>query len=218
MTLRVDPQSGGRTSLDDRFDATLRAARAGAEQAWTLLYQDLAGPLLGYLTAQGARDPEDLVGEVFLQVVRDLDRFEGDEAGFRSWVFTIAHRRLIDARRAVGRRPSQPASDAELEAVLPPSTTEPDALERLSTEQVHRLLEQLTDDQREVLVLRLVAGLRAGEIAEITGRPPDAVKALQKRGIRRLRTVLERSAAAPPGQQQGKNGSQNPSPPGGRQR
>ena len=155
---------------------------------------------------------------MLLQVVRDLDRFEGDEAGFRSWVFTIAHRRLIDERRAVGRRPSQPASDEELEAVLPPSSTEPDVLERLSTAQVQRLLEQLTDDQREVLVLRLVAGLRAGEIAEVTGRPPDAVKALQKRGIKRLRAVLERAATTPTDQAPRKNRSQNPSPPGGRQR
>jgi len=179
-----------------------------------VLYRDLAGPLLGYVTARGARDPEDLVGEVLLHVVRDLDRFEGNEAGFRSWVFTIAHRRLIDARRALDRRPSQPASDEELEAVLPRSSTEPDVLERLSTERVLRLLGQLTDDQREVLVLRVVAGLRAGEIAEVTGRQPDAVKALQKRGIRRLRAVLRRSVTIPTDQAPKTNRSQNPSPPG----
>lgn len=151
-------------------------------------------------------------------MVRDLERFEGDEAGFRSWVFTIAHRRLIDARRAFGRRPSQPASDDELEAVLPRSRTEPDVLERLSTEQVMQLLERLTEDQREVLVLRLVAGLRASEIAAATGRPTDAVKALQKRGIKRLRAVVEGSAAARADHPPRKNRSQNPSPPGGRRR
>jgi RNA polymerase sigma factor (sigma-70 family) len=52
-------------------------------------------------------DPDDLVGEVFLQVVRNLDTFTGDEAGFRSWLFTIVHRRVLDARRRARRRPEE---------------------------------------------------------------------------------------------------------------
>lgn len=133
---------------------------------------------------------------MFLQIVRDLDGFEGDEAGFRSWVFTIAHRRSIDALRASTRRPVADTSDTQLEAALPPVTTEPAAMERIGTDEVLALLDRLTDDQREVLVLRLVAGLRASEIAAVTGRPRDAVKALQKRGIHRLRTLLAAPEAA----------------------
>ena len=55
--------------------------------------------------ANGAPDPEDVLGEVFLQVARDISTFDGEETGFRSWVFTIAHHRLIDARRHTARRP-----------------------------------------------------------------------------------------------------------------
>lgn len=178
-------------TLGSAFVATLRAARAGSDEAWARLYDDLAGPLLGYLRSQGARDPEDLLGEVLLQLVRDLDGFDGDEDGFRAWVFTIAHRRLIDDRRARGRRPLALTTDAHLEEALPPATTEPEALEQLGTEEVLGLLAELTDEQREVLVLRLVGGLRAGEIAAVTGRGTAAVKALQKRGLRRLRTLLD---------------------------
>jgi RNA polymerase sigma factor (sigma-70 family) len=179
----------------------LRAARAGDEAAWARLYDGLAPGLLGYLRGQGAPDPEDLVGEVMLQVVRRLDTFSGGEGGFRSWVFTIAHNRLIDARRSRARRPEELTPTDELEPDLPPVDGEPEALAALGTEEVVALLDQLTDDQREVLLLRLVGGLRLAEIAEVTGRPRQAVKSLQKRGIEQLRRLV-RSAdggAPPPG-------------------
>ena len=61
--------------------------------------------MLGYLRANGAPDPEDVLSEAFLQVARDIGGFEGDQESFRAWVFTIAHHRLIDARRRSARRP-----------------------------------------------------------------------------------------------------------------
>jgi RNA polymerase sigma-70 factor, ECF subfamily len=127
---------------------------------------------------------------VFLELVRSLDRFDGDEAGFRSWVFTIAHRRLIDARRAAGRRPADPAPADALEPALPPVDGDAALLEQASTEEVLRLLDRLGDDQREVLVLRLVAGFTTAEVAEVTGRSGEAVKGLAKRGLARLRVLL----------------------------
>jgi RNA polymerase sigma factor (sigma-70 family) len=181
---------GGRASLGDAFDATLRGARRGRQRAWDALYRDLAPPLLGYLRAQRAPDPEDLVAEVFLEVVRSLPRFEGDEAGFRSWVFTIAHRRLIDARRAARRRPTDTAPNEDLEPALPPVEGDAPLLAQASTEEVVALLGRLGEDQREVLVLRLVAGLSTREVAEVTGRSPEAVKGLAKRGLARLRVLL----------------------------
>lgn len=146
--------------------------------------------MLGYLRAQRAPDPEDVLGEVFVEVVRSLHRFEGDEAGFRSWVFTIAHRRLIDARRAAGRRPADPAPTEELEPALPVVDHDAVLLERASTEEVLALLDRLGEDQREVLLLRLVAGLTTAEVAEVTGRSTEAVKGLAKRGLARLRAIL----------------------------
>jgi RNA polymerase sigma-70 factor (ECF subfamily) len=71
----------------ESFQDLLEAARAGGEWAWTLIYRDLAPTVLGYLRAEGAHEPEDLLCEVFLHVVRGINTFEGDEDGFRSWVF-----------------------------------------------------------------------------------------------------------------------------------
>jgi RNA polymerase sigma factor (sigma-70 family) len=160
-----------------------------------------------------------VVGEVFVEVVRSLSRFEGDEAGFRSWVFTIAHRRMIDARRAAGRRPAVPTPNEDLEPSMPPIAGETTAFEGASTDEVLTLLDRLGDDQREVLVLRIVAGLTTRETAEVTGRDPEAVKGLAKRGLARLRVLLgvTREEAEPvPGAQQadGTAPGTGPAPPG----
>lgn len=178
--------------LGDRFDTTLAAARAGADWAWRALYLDLAPPLLGYLRSQGAPDPEDLVADVFLQVVRRLETFSGDEDGFRSWVFTVAHHRLIDARRYHGRRPAVPTAGEDLRLHAPAEVEDAAdrAMARLSTDQVMRLLDVLTDQQREVLVLRL-SGFTIAEVAEIIGRTENATKALQRRGLRALERHLQ---------------------------
>ncbi len=178
-------------TLGERFNEVLIAARRGEDSAWAEIYHDLAGPILGYLRAQRSPDPDDLLGETMLQVVRDLRRFEGDEAGFRSWVFTIAHRRLLDARRSRGRKPSEARETTLLEASLPSvEGAEPEALAELELDDVLGVLDRITESQREVLLLRLLADMDVAQTAEATGRTPDAVKALSKRGLDRLRTLL----------------------------
>jgi RNA polymerase sigma-70 factor, ECF subfamily len=187
-------------TLGDRYETVLRAARRGDDAAWAEVYRDLAGPVLGYLRAQRAPDPDDLLGETMLQVVRDLRRFDGDETGFRSWVFTIAHRRLLDARRSHQRKPSEAHEATLLEAALPAvEGAEPEALAGLELDEVLAVLDRITDDQREVLLLRLVADLDVAQTAEATGRTVDAVKALSKRGLDRLRVLLgQRTSEDPP--------------------
>lgn len=166
----------------------LRAARSGADWAWERLYHDLAPAVLGYLRIQNLEDREDVLGEVFLQVVRDLHRFEGGYEGFRSWVFTVAHHRMVDARRKVQRRPpTDPTPTEDLDVHLTPAEVEPEAIEHLTTEEVVALLEHLTEEQREVLVLRLLGGLTYSEVAEVLGKRRGAVKQLQRRAVSALR-------------------------------
>jgi RNA polymerase sigma factor (sigma-70 family) len=83
----------------------LSAAQADAAWAYERLYRMLSPSVCGYLRVQGAADPEDLTSEVFLGAFRRIGSFAGDEGQSRSWVFTIAHRRLTDERRARGCRP-----------------------------------------------------------------------------------------------------------------
>jgi len=172
------------------FDAVLQAARAEAEWAWAALYDGLQPSILGYLRAQRAADPEDLAGEVFLQIVRDLARFEGEERDFRAWAFTIAHHRLLDDRRGRGRRPEAPATDAVIERHGPTGDVEVEALEALGTEHVRRLIDGLARDQRHVLLLRILGDLTIEEVARVVRKRPGAVKALQRRGLAALRRAL----------------------------
>lgn len=165
------------------------AARAGGEWAWTVLYRDLSPLVLGYLRANRARDPDDLTGDVFVQLVRNLAGFEGDERAFRSWVLMIAHHRLIDERRRDARRPADPVPEVPDRSG---GHVEEEALEGLGTEGIHRLLEHLSADQRDVLLLRIIGDLTVEDVARIVGKRTGAVKALQRRGLAALKRAISR--------------------------
>ena len=107
-------------SLGESFPEVLQATLRGSEWAWTALYRDLAPLVLGYLRSRGADESEDLTGEVFLQIARDLPAFRGQEAEFRSWVLAITHHRLIDQRRYQWRHPADPAPDDAMNVKAPP--------------------------------------------------------------------------------------------------
>ncbi len=176
-------------AYSEPFRKVLAAAQADAPWAYERLYRSLAPAICGYLRIQGAADPDDLTSEVFLGAFRAIGTFAGDEDKFRSWVFTIAHRRLTDERRARSCRP------AMADAALPDTAggdVEEEALRRLSADRVRSLCAGLAPDQGDVLVLRLVSGLTIEAIAEIVGKAPGAVKALQRRGICALRKQMER--------------------------
>ena len=132
-------------------------------------------------------DVEDLTSEVFIAVFTGIAGFEGDERALRSWVFTIAHRRVVDTWRRAGRRPvAEPYEPVDDTRAAP--SAEAEALALVGNERAMALLDLLTDTQREVLVLRIVADLSIEEVAAVTGRPPGAVKALQHRALATLKT------------------------------
>lgn len=180
------------------FEQVLSAAQTGAGWACTRLYESLAPAVAGYLRTQGVRDVDDITSDVFLAVFTRLGTFSGTEAKFRSWVFTIAHHRLIDDRRAAGRRPA-PASLDAAPGYGPRSTmpaAEDTALAGLGNERVERLLATLSPDQRDVLSLRVLADLSLEQVADALGKQPGAVKALQHRALASLRRTLASEAVS----------------------
>jgi RNA polymerase sigma factor (sigma-70 family) len=182
------------------FPGVLAGARTGDAGAWRTLLDDLSGPLLGFARGRGVEDPDDVMGEVLLNVARGLEGFAGDEDGFRAWVFTIAHRRIVDEQRRRHRRPSTPLPVEELiplaEALDAGEDTIATAIERLdASQQLVSLLAHLTDEQREVLVLRYVVDLDATTVGTLTGRSTNAVAALTRRALLRLEEVIEEAQA-----------------------
>lgn len=162
-----------------------RATRAIELRPVEAVYRSLAPSVLGYLRSQGARDPEDLAGEVFVDVTRGLHRFVGDDDALRRWVFTIAHRRLVDDRRRRRVRLDH-AADEPAERLAPDVAMASVALDP----ELLRALAELTPLQREVVVLRFVADLPIGDVARIVRRPRSAVKSLQARGLAQLEARL----------------------------
>lgn len=173
--------------LGQAFDSVLHAAQQGSAWAFERLWEDLGPLVVGYLRVQGASDPDDLASETFIGLFRGIEGFSGDERSLRSWVLVIAHRRLLDERRRQSRRP---VVDQEASGVLdevPGGDVEADAMERVGTAEVERLLAGLSDEQRSVLALRIMGDLTIEQVAEVLGKRPGAVKALQRRALARLR-------------------------------
>lgn len=176
------------------FAALLAAARRGDDEAWRVLYEQHAPAVLGYLRAQRAPLPEDLLGEVWLQAVRDLGRFDGDAGGFRGWLFAIAHHRLLDARRTTARRPLEVDGNGLLEAV---GGEQPGAADQVEAEQqLNRLLDGIPERQRSVLYLRFVLDLPQRDVARALGVSTPAMKMLQARALRSLRARVAALQAA----------------------
>ena len=174
----------------DDFSSALNAAQGGRAAGFDWLFRTMADPLVSYLRAQGAWDPDGLANEVLVRAFTQIARFVGDESGFRGWVFSTARCRLIDERRAASRRPRYLTLDSGVVSIFGGSVEE-DACDRLGTEWVDEVLAQLEPDQRDVLVLRFVADLTMQEIADSLGKSLGAVKALQRRGLAAVRRALD---------------------------
>ncbi|HEV3475536.1 MAG TPA: sigma-70 family RNA polymerase sigma factor [Actinomycetota bacterium] len=180
---------------------TPRLAAAAAGEPWALeaIYEEFAPSVLGYLRAQSAAEPEDLGSEVFVAVVRGLSHFRGDERDFRSWVFSITHRRLMDERRRLARRRDEPADPADMTrrlAHVAAGDVEEEALGQLGQDRAIRAVAALTPDQRDVVLLRVLADLSVEETAEILGKRKGAVKTLQRRALRALAERFQREAVS----------------------
>jgi RNA polymerase sigma-70 factor (ECF subfamily) len=170
------------------LDEALGKARAGDEAGFLLLWDALQPRLLRYLQVVGCDDVDDVAGETWLQVVRDLPKFKKDSADeFRAWLFTIARHRAIDAARSRKRfldrilaaGPAQPAASSG-------NPVEDEVLLQLSTQQAVAMIAALSKDQAEVVALRVIAGLNTEAVARLLRKSPGAVRIALHRGLRSL--------------------------------
>jgi RNA polymerase sigma-70 factor, ECF subfamily len=167
------------------LDAALARASAGDEAGFLQLWRALQPPLLRFLRVIGCDDPEDVASETWLQVVRDLPRFSGDETDFRRWLFTIGRHRAVDAARARARRPVTPVSTG-LEILADHQLVEEQVLDGVSVQQALELLGGLSRDQAEAVALRVIAGLETPDVARILGKSAGAVRVALHRGLKTL--------------------------------
>jgi RNA polymerase sigma-70 factor (ECF subfamily) len=175
---------------DDKDESgVVDAARAGDQDAWRLLYRRLYPRLRAYLVRRvGSGYAEDAVSETMSRAVAGIDRFRFGPAGFDGWVFGIARRVAVDHHRHASRSGRQLAR-----AVVEPLGDETgEALfEAEDQEQVRRAFELLSPTERELLELRVVAGLSAEEVAAVLGKRPGAIRTAQSRALAHLRRLIE---------------------------
>ena len=141
-------------------------------------------------------EAEDAVQEIFIDLWKSAGRFDASVASEPTFVAMIARRRLIDRRRRAARRPEPTPTIPGREASNGDRPdAPPTAAQRIEigeeAERAGRALEELKEEQRDLLRMSIFQGLSHQRIAEATGLPLGTVKTHIRRGLIRLRELLE---------------------------
>jgi RNA polymerase sigma-70 factor (ECF subfamily) len=171
----------------------LAAARAkdGDLDALRFLYLRYADNVYGYVCSivRDEHEAEDVTQHVFSKLMTGLARYEPRLVPFSAWILRVAHNAAIDHVRARRPVPCEEVRSREL-------ADDVSGQERFA--ELRLALDALPAEQRDVIMLRFLVGLSAGEIAQRLGRSEDAVHGLQHRGRRRLRAEMRRIREEPP--------------------
>lgn len=177
---QIFKMSEGATSL------SLELLKARDPHSWELLYDALAPDLRVFVQRIGASDPDDIVSETMLHIIRDVDSFMGSVDELRPWAFRIARHRVIDVKRRAQRRPTEVSLTASNDFA---ARTDSES-GGLDLTKVSEAVNTLTPDQREVLWLRYAMDFSLDTTAEIMGTSPDAIASMAYRALSRLRQLL----------------------------
>ncbi|MCU4186287.1 RNA polymerase sigma factor [Acidiferrimicrobium sp. IK] len=172
------------------WEDVLAGARRGDDDCFAVLWRWLQPALIGWLRVIAPGVEEEAAAETWISVTQSLERFEGDAGTFRSWVFTIARRRAVDAHRVRTRLP-EPTDMNHHETPAPIDDPSIEVTESLASEEAVRLLRRLPATQGQVVSLRVVAGLSVAETARALGKSEGAVRVLCHRGLQHLAGLLD---------------------------
>jgi RNA polymerase sigma-70 factor, ECF subfamily len=184
-----------RTALDDspetlsRTRVAVALAKQGDPDALRFLYVSYSYNVYGYVRSiiRDDHEAEDVTQHVFAKLMTRLVKYDDRGVPFFAWLLRLAHNVAIDHLRANRLTP--------VETVIDPEVVSDVDLDRTQT--VKTALAMLPDTQREVVLLRHVAGLQPWEIAHRMGRSEGSVHGLHHRGRRALQRELEKLESAP---------------------
>lgn len=130
---------------------------------------------------------EDLTSEVFIRMIDGLPEYNLDNSSFQAWLYRIARNLSIDHYRRLIKR-----KEIELdENQIPNHDNSLDLVERgLTNEKLSLALNQLSSNQRDVIVMRFVNGMSIREVAQVMKKSQDSIKGLQRRALMALREIL----------------------------
>jgi RNA polymerase sigma-70 factor, ECF subfamily len=189
------PQDGRRPEHvgDPDLPAVLAAQADGA--AFATLYRRYLDRVYGYAFYQlgDHHDAEDVTERIFLAALRALPDFRDQGSTFRAWLFRIAHNTIANAHRSRARRRTEPLPD-DFQRAAP--NADPAGQVALADElrEIRRVVAEMPDERRQVILLRFVDDLSTAEIAEVLDRSPGAVRVLLHRSLRDLAARLNARA------------------------
>jgi RNA polymerase sigma-70 factor (ECF subfamily) len=174
-------------------------AQAGDRDALEELYLIHFDRIYGYLhlTVGNRHDAEDLTTQTFVRMLESIGRFRWQSAPFSAWLFRIAHNLSMDHFRAARRW--QPEEEVPEPAGAEERSAEEQAFHSIGRQSMLEMIDDLSDDQRQVLSLKFLFNFSNGEVATILGKTEGAVKSLQHRALVSLQKQMERSKAADDG-------------------
>jgi RNA polymerase sigma-70 factor (ECF subfamily) len=182
----------GTAVAERQMEELVERAQAGDRGALEELYLEHFDRIYSYLhmTVGNRHDAEDLTTQTFLRMLESIGRFQWGTAPFSAWLFRIAHNLAMDHFRA--RRRWQPEEEVP-EPDQVESSAEDEAMKILSSESMFDLIEQLSDEQRQVLILKFVFDFSNLEAATVLDKTEGAVKSLQHRALASLQKHVANS-------------------------
>ena len=168
----------------------IEKVKQGDKEAFGQLYLHYLDSIYRYIFFRVNQEKpvaEDLTQTVFFKAWQGIENFRTEKGNFRAWLYRIAHNCVLDyykIHKPAGRVDENVADGKTIETL----EEQLDTKDRI--EKIKRALERVTDEQKTVIILKFIDGFSNQEIAKIVGKHEDAVRALQYRGLERLRQIL----------------------------
>jgi RNA polymerase sigma-70 factor (ECF subfamily) len=187
----------GRPDENGRLDTSelelVEAARRLEDHAWAEIYRRHAQQVYAYIYYRlgDQHTAEDLAADVFVKALAGIKGYSWRGTPLLAWLYRIAHNVTVDHRKSTARRMQHQAGEApeDLRERVDRLAELDDRKDMLSA------IQALTEDQQQVIILRFYHGMSNADVSKVMGKPEGAVKALQSRGLRSLRRVLDGHAA-----------------------
>lgn len=160
----------------------LNRLKSGDQVAWSQFYSEWAQPLYNFIRSNGIYDPtdiEDILGDTWLAAPRAISNFDGQNATLKTFLFSLARRKVADFWRK--HKPVQ-----DLPESIPFSHATQQGLE------LQEVLNRIPDQERQALILRYLEGFSVQEIATTLGRTYKGTESLLSRARKRLESELQK--------------------------
>jgi len=169
----------------------VKRVQKGDREAFGQIYERLYDQVYTYVLHQvgSPADAEDITAGVFLDALRKIDDFKWRGAGFSAWLFRIARNDVLDFFRQRGHWQEAPIAAEVTEQ--PAAGVEETAEAAWKEQELLQAISKLSEEQRQVVLLKLLINFSNNQIGEILSKTEGAVKALQHRALLNLRNILK---------------------------